>query len=89
MLRKPIVSEKSNDAREENKYTFAIPKRATKKDVERAIAKLFDVKVQHVNTVSTRGKIKRRGLQLSRPQLRKKAIVTLRSGEKLPLFEEQ
>ncbi|SME88975.1 50S ribosomal protein L23 [Pseudobacteriovorax antillogorgiicola] len=87
---KPVLSEKSNDVREnEGKYTFVIRRDATKEDVKKAVSKLWDVKVAKVQTLITRGKIKRRGMNFSKPTKTKKAVVTLAEGAKLPLFEEQ
>ena len=63
--------------------------KSTKDDVQRAIEKIYNVKVAGVQTMVTRGKIRRRGLHLSLESKCKKAIVTLAAGAKLPLFEEQ
>ncbi len=89
ILKRPILSEKSVDARELNQYTFAIHHKSGKQDVAKAVASFFDVKVESVRTITTRGKIKRRGAHLSKPKLRKKAIVTLAKGQTLPMFEDQ
>lgn len=87
---KPLLSEKSNELREnEGKYTFVIRREATKDDVKKAVSKLWDVDVEAVKTMITRGKIKRRGSNFSKPTKTKKAIVTLAKGAKLPLFEDQ
>lgn len=90
VLVRPVLSEKSNDAREHGgKYTFEVAMKSTKDDVQRAIEKIYNVKVAGVQTMVTRGKIRRRGLHLSLESKCKKAIVTLAAGAKLPLFEEQ
>ena len=87
---KPAVSEKSNDLREdEGKYTFIVRMSATKKDVSQAVKKIWGVDTVKVATNIRRGKIKRRGTQLTVPKKTKRAVVTLKKGEKLPLFEEQ
>ena len=87
---KPLLSEKSNEVRETaGKYTFVILRDATKEDVKNAVSKLWDVKVAKVQTMITRGKVKRRGANFSKPTKTKKAIVTLVEGAKLPLFEDQ
>lgn len=87
---RPIVSEKSTDMREkEGKYVFLVRREATKDDVRKAVSKLWDVKVEKVQTLINRGKIKRRGVNFSKPVKSKKAYVTLAEGAKLPLFEEQ
>ena len=87
---RPVVSEKSNETREAHgKYTFMVRHEATKHDVERAIEKLWNVKVLNVRTMITRGKVKRRGSTEYKASNLKKAIVTLVEGAKLPLFDEQ
>ncbi len=87
---KPVLSEKSNNLREnEGKYTFIVKRDATKDAVKKAIAKIWDAKVEKVQTIVVRGKIKRRGTNFSKPVKTKKAIVTLADGAKLPLFEDQ
>mgnify|MGYP003683221779 CR=1 FL=1 len=87
---KPVLSEKSNEIREnEGKYTFVIRRDATKDDVKSAVSKLWDVEVAKVQTLITRGKVKRRGANFSKPTKTKKAIVTLVEGAKLSLFEDQ
>jgi large subunit ribosomal protein L23 len=87
-LVKPLLSEKSNDARElDNKYSFKVDLKATKADVRKAVEKLFDVKVTSVQTLVTRGKIKRRGNQVGHLSNTKKAIVTLVEGAKIGLFD--
>jgi len=87
---RPVLSEKSNGVREnEGKYTFIVQKEATKDDVKKAIAALWNVKVESVNTLLQRGKFKRRGSRYSTPTLTKKAVVKLADGAKLPIFEDQ
>ena len=88
--KKPIVSEKSNDLRElSGKYSFQVCVAATKADVKKAVAKLWGVEVKSVSTAIRRDKVRRRGAFVSKPGLSKRAIVTLKSGQKLPLFEDQ
>ncbi|MCX6108577.1 MAG: 50S ribosomal protein L23 [Proteobacteria bacterium] len=88
VLVKPLLSEKSNRARESaNKYSFKVDLKATKGDVRKAIETLFDVKVSAVQTLITRGKIKRRGNQVGHLSNTKKAIVTLVDGAKIGLFD--
>ncbi len=90
VLVKPVLSEKSNAARENGgKYTFEVALKSTKEDVQRAVEKIYGVKVVGVQTMVTRGKIRRRGVHLSLDSKSKKAVVTLTAGAKLPLFEDQ
>ncbi len=87
---RPVLSEKSNGVREsEGKYTFIVQKEATKEDVKKAVAALWNVKVDSVRTLLQRGKFKRRGARYSQTSLVKKAIVKLADGAKLPIFEDQ
>ncbi|MGB9791418.1 MAG: 50S ribosomal protein L23 [Thermacetogeniaceae bacterium] len=86
---KPVITEKSvNLAQNENKYTFYVDKKANKIEIKRAIEELFNVKVLAVNTMIVKGKKKRVGRSVGLTPERKKAIVTLRPGDKIPIFEE-
>jgi large subunit ribosomal protein L23 len=90
VLERPILSEKSHDVRDKfNKYSFVVSKTASKQDVKLAVERLYDVKVENVRTLIVRGKYRRRGMYAGKPQNFKKALVTLKQGEKLPLFEDQ
>ena len=90
VLIKPVLSEKSLKARETSqRYTFIVEKQATKADIKQAVQKIFDVEVEAVNTAITRGKVKRRGMELSLGSSKKKAVVTLRPGQKIKMFEDQ
>ena len=74
---RPIVTEKSNDALQEGKYTFEVNKKATKVEIAKAVEKLFEVKVLKVNTMMVRGKKKRVGYHVGKTSDWKKAIVTI------------
>ena len=73
----PIITEKSNDAMQEGKYTFRVNKNATKIEIANAVQKLFDVKVLKVNTISVSGKKKRVRYTQGKTSDWKKAIVTI------------
>ncbi len=73
----PVVTEKSNDAMLQGKYTFEVNKKATKVEIANAIEKLFEVKVLKVNTISVKGKNKRVGYHQGKTSDWKKAIVTI------------
>ncbi len=89
VLLKPLLSEKSNRGREnENKYTFLVEPKSSKTDVKKAVEKVFSVSVVGVTTLITRGKVKRRGNNISKLANTKKAVVTLKEGEKISLFED-
>jgi large subunit ribosomal protein L23 len=90
VLIKPILSEKSLNSREtQQKYTFLVEKQATKLAIKKAVEKVFEVEVQAVNTSITRGKVKRRGAVVSTASAKKKAVVTLKPGHKIKMFEDQ
>jgi len=90
VLKKPIMSEKSTKLRDAVKqYVFSVDLKATKTDVTNAVAAVYGVKVAKVQTLITRGKVRRRGVNVSLASKTKKAIVTLAAGAKLPLFEDQ
>ena len=74
---RPGVTEKSNDAMQEGKYTFEVNKNATKVEIANAVEKLFEVKVLKVNTISVKGKKKRVGYHQGETSAWKKAIVTI------------
>ena len=78
----PIVTEKSNDAMQEGKYTFEVNKNATKIEIANAVEKLFEVKVLKVNTISVKGKKKRVGYHQGETSAWKKAIVTIDTDPK-------
>ena len=71
----------------DNKYTFIVDPRANKIEIRKAIEDIFDVKVEKVYTMTIKGKKKRMGRFEGRRPNRKKAIVTLKPGHKIPLFE--
>lgn len=85
---RPIITEKSMMLKErENKYTFEVHPKATKKDIKDAIEKLFNVKVEKVNTINIKGKRKRIGRIVTKSKNWKKAIVKLREGDTIEFFE--
>ncbi|MFA5060405.1 MAG: 50S ribosomal protein L23 [Candidatus Omnitrophota bacterium] len=78
-----IRTEKGTFLEPERKYLFHVSKSATKIDIKRAVEELYKVKVQDVNTVLVTGKEKRVRQQLGRTPDWKKAIVTLKEGQKI------
>jgi large subunit ribosomal protein L23 len=83
----PVVSEKSYSLIEDNKYSFRVHEKAHKTQVRQAVEELFDVKVEGVNIVKVKSKPKRRGLSRGRKPGWKKAIVELREGDRIEIFE--
>lgn len=87
ILVRPIVTEKSTALMEQGKYTFRVPLAATKIQIRQAVEQIFKVKVQAVNTMRYEGKLKRMGRTQGRRSDWKKAVVTLKPGEAIELFE--
>ena len=87
ILVRPLVSEKTMMLMGENKYSFEVARDANKIEIKYAIEKLFNVKVTAVTTRNVRGKIKRQGRFEGKRPDKKKAIVTLKAGDKIQIFE--
>ena len=76
-----------NPRNDVHKYLFKVAMNATKTDIKAAVEKRFDVKVDSVNTVITRGKIKRVRMVAGKKPNWKKAYITLKAGQKIAEFE--
>lgn len=88
VIKGPMITEKLDRAREKlRQYSFLVDREATKHDVARAVSTLFKVTVEGVRTNIVRGKIKRVGKSMGKRPNFKKAIVTLKEGDKIELFE--
>ncbi|MFQ5912980.1 MAG: 50S ribosomal protein L23 [Nitrospinota bacterium] len=88
IIRLPRVTEKSTAANEEaNKVTFVVRRDANKIEIRRAVEEVFGVHVLEVRTLRVRGKVKRVGMRRGRRPDWKKAVVTLREGDRIDLFE--
>ncbi len=88
VIKGPLVTEKLDKAREKlRQYSFVVDRAATKPQVARAVEALFKVRVEGVQTLILRGKVKRVGRSIGKRPNFKKAIVTLREGDKIDLFE--
>lgn len=88
IIRKPIITERSMSDMSEGKYTFVVDKKANKTEIKNALEKIFDIKVDKVNTMNMKGKLKRMGANIGRRASWKKAIVTLSKDSKgIEFFE--
>ena len=88
VIKGPLITEKLDAAREKlRQYSFIVDKKATKHDVARAVESLFKVNVEGVRTNIVRGKTKRVGRSMGKRPNFKKAVVTLKEGDKIELFE--
>jgi len=76
----PVVSEKSYGLLDQGKYTFLVDPRANKTEIKLAIEKIFDVKVDSVNTLNRPGKSRRTKFGIGKRKDTKRAIVSLREG---------
>ena len=84
----PLITEKSsNQVASQNTYSFKVSINANKIEIKTAIEKIFSVKVLDVNTIRMMGKPKRLGKYSGKRPDWKKAIVTLRAGDKIADFE--
>ena len=87
VLIEPILSEKANALREQNKYTFKVAQSATKTQIKEAVRKLFNVTVLDCTTSNVLGKMKRVRGKPGRTASYKKAIVKIAAGETIKVFE--
>jgi large subunit ribosomal protein L23 len=84
---RPVVSEKSYAGLERNTYTFLVDPRANKTEIKEAIQKIWNVRVLSVNTLSRKGKVKRRRFTQGKRADQKRAIVVLAEGDSIEIFE--
>jgi len=90
VIRRPIfLTEKSNTLRAKNQVVFEVLRGANKIQIKSAVQKLFNVKVESVNTMVYRGKDRRMGRGYAKMQNWKKAVVTLAEGQNIDFFAEQ
>lgn len=87
ILIKPTITEKSTILQESGKYTFEVAPKANKIEVKEAVEKSFSVTVLDVNISKSRGKRKRYGPRMAKKPDIKKAVVTLKQGDRINLIE--
>ena len=88
IIKRPVATEKArNLANENNEYVFIVDKRANKLQIKEAVEKLFNVKVQGVNTLNIKPKNKRFRMSMYKTSAIKKAIVKLKAGESITAYE--
>ncbi len=89
IIRKVLITEKGTVMREvHQQYMFEVARAANKIEIKRAVEAVFNVKVDSVQTMQMRGKVKRQGRWVGRRNDWKKAIVTLKPDQKIELFEQ-
>jgi len=88
VIRRPMVTEKSTRQKEESRqYVFEVHRDANKIEIQSAVERLFKVKVLQVRTSNVLGKVKRLGRRYGKRPDWKKAIVTLKEGDRIDFFE--
>ena len=87
VLRRPLITEKNTFHQSQDKYVFEVDRNANKQLVKQAVEKAFDVTVIGVNIMTVPGKMRRIGRRQVLTQSWKKAVVSLRQGDKIELFE--
>jgi large subunit ribosomal protein L23 len=88
IVKKPLFTEKGGLLKEsQNKLLVEVAKEANKIEIKKAVEEIFKVKVAKISTINEQGKMKRYGKSLGKTSDRKKAIITLKQGEKLEFIE--
>ncbi len=88
VIKKPLVTEKNTVHNAAGVYAFEVAREARKDQIKRAVEQAFNVKVESVNTMLCRGRSRRTNQKnVSKVQHWKKALVKLKAGEKISLFE--
>ena len=86
IIKAPIITEKSAGLMQTNNtYTFSVDTKANKTQIKQAVEKIFDVKVESVNTINVKPRKKRVGRYTGLTNRKKKAIVTLKEGSSIEL----
>lgn len=88
IIKYPIITDKTTQYLEDNKYCFAVSCRANKLQIKTAIEYIFNVKVSKVNTLTIPPKIKKIGRFIGKKTNYKKAIIELKPTYKINLFED-
>ena len=81
----PVITEKAAVEEQNGKYTFKVSTKANKTQIKQAVEKIFDVKVESVNTINVKPRKKRVGRYAGLTNRKKKAIVTLKEGSSIEL----
>jgi large subunit ribosomal protein L23 len=87
VLRRPLITEKGAGLQAQGKYAFEVAAGANKHQIKQAVEKAFNVKVTAVNVMTVRGKTRRVGRQQVLTPSWKKAVVSLKPGDKIEIFE--
>jgi large subunit ribosomal protein L23 len=85
LIKKPHITEKATDLSSQNKYVFDVDKNANKNEIKKEIERIYKVNVVKVSILKIPSKSKRFGNIISKKDKYKKAIVTLKEGQKIEL----
>lgn len=86
LIKKTIITEKSVSESELGKYVFLVADEATKPEVKKALKSIYNVDVEKINIINTRPKPKRMGMHTYKKSGYKKALITLKKGQKLDIL---
>jgi len=87
IIKKPIVSEKTMElGKSHNKYVFLVDRKANSMQIKKEIENIYKVKVEAVNIINQKGKVKRLGRSLGRRPALRKAIVTVKKGQEIDIL---
>ena len=86
IILRPVVSEKSYNLLDENKYTFVVAPDANKTEIKIAVEEIFGVKVLSVNTANRQGKSRRTRYGMGKTVDTKRAMVTVAEGDRIDIF---
>lgn len=87
VLRRPVITEKSTMLGNQSQYAFEVARGANKIEIKGAVEEIFKVKVRAVNVIHVHGKLRRMGKTQGMTASWKKAVVTLKEGHKIELFQ--
>ncbi|SHJ89296.1 LSU ribosomal protein L23P [Anaerobranca californiensis DSM 14826] len=88
IIKRPLITEKSNELMAEGKYTFVVDKNANKIEIKHAVEKLFNVDVEKVYTMNVKGKFKRMGKYSGyRPDWKKAIVKLTKESKPIEIFE--
>jgi large subunit ribosomal protein L23 len=88
IIKKPLFTEKGSSLKEsQNKILVEVSRDANKIDIKKSVEEIFKVKIEKVSTINIKGKWKRQGRSIGKRPDRKKAVITLKKGEKLDFIE--
>ena len=86
LIKRAWISERAGDLSALGKYIFIVEKKANKPEIKKAVESIYKVNVTDVNVVNVKGKTKKLGKSIGRTAAYKKAIITLKNGQKIDIM---